>query len=113
MSKENKRKCGFGRMCKGIARNSYLLYIKIMVQMAVNVDENVKYDIEKLYKKLGMNINTAINIFFQQCLIEQRLPFQQKIARNHIPLKERLKNYTGNYKTEEWDTGEPVGRELL
>jgi DNA-damage-inducible protein J len=85
----------------------------IMVQMAVNVDENVKHDIEKLYNRLGMNINTAVNIFFQQCLIEQGFPFQQKTARKHIPLKERLKNYSGDYKTEEWDTGEPVGREWL
>jgi DNA-damage-inducible protein J len=84
-----------------------------MVQMAVNVDENVKQDIEKLYNKLGINIGTAVNIFFQQCLIEQGFPFQQKTARKHIPLKERLKNYGGNYKTEESDTGEPVGRELL
>jgi addiction module RelB/DinJ family antitoxin len=84
-----------------------------MVQIAVNVDENVINDIEKLYNRLGMNINTAINIFFQQCLIEQGFPFQQKTARNHIPLKERLKNYSGDYKTVEWDTGEPVGRERL
>jgi len=28
-----------------------------MVQMAVNIDENVKHDIEKLYNRLGMNIN--------------------------------------------------------
>jgi DNA-damage-inducible protein J len=81
-----------------------------MVQMAVNVDENVKNDIEKLYNRLGMNINTAVNLFFQQCLIEQDFPFHQNTARKHIPLKERLKNYSGNYKTEEWDTGEPVGR---
>jgi len=59
-----------------------------------------------------MNISTAVNIFFQQCLIEQGFPFQQKIAQKHIPLKERLKNYTGNYKTDEWDTGEPVEREI-
>jgi len=84
-----------------------------MVQMAVNVDENVKYDIEKLYDSLGTNINAAVNLFFQQCLIEQGLPFQQKTEHKHIPLKERLKNYDGNYKTEEWDTGKPVGRELL
>jgi addiction module RelB/DinJ family antitoxin len=81
--------------------------------MALNVDENVKHDIEKLYDRLGMSISTAVNIFFQQCLIEQDFPFQKKIASTHIPLKERLKNYNGNYKTEEWDTGEPVGRELL
>jgi len=26
---------------------------------------------------------------------------------------ERLEGYTGDYKTTEWDTGEPVGREVL
>ncbi|MDR1802041.1 MAG: hypothetical protein LBQ94_00405 [Treponema sp.] len=84
-----------------------------MTQIAVNVDENVKHDIEKLYDSLGMNINTAVNIFFEQCLIEQGFPFPQKTAGKHITLKERLKNYSGDYKAEEWDTGEPVGRELL
>jgi antitoxin component of RelBE/YafQ-DinJ toxin-antitoxin module len=46
-----------------------------MVQMAVTIDENVKNDVEKLYDRLGTNINTAVNIFFQQCLIEQGFPF--------------------------------------
>jgi antitoxin component of RelBE/YafQ-DinJ toxin-antitoxin module len=87
-----------------------------MVQMTVSVDENVINDIEKLYNNLGMNINTAVNMFFQQCLMEKCLPFQQNQVlhgRRHIPLKERLKDYNGDYKTEEWDTGEPMGREVF
>jgi addiction module RelB/DinJ family antitoxin len=88
-----------------------------MAQMAsvvnVSVDENVKQDIEKLYSKLGMNVNIAVNMFFKQCLMEQGLPFQQKTAYKHIPLKERVKNHREDYKTEEWDTGEPIGRELF
>ena len=84
-----------------------------MVQMAVNVDENVKHDIEKLYNRLGININTAVNMFFQQCLIEQGFPFQQKTPRKHIPLKERLKNYNGNYKAEEWEIGRASCRERV
>jgi len=28
-------------------------------------------------------------------------------------IAERLEGYTGDYKTEEWDTGSPVGRELF
>ena len=80
----------------------------------VRVDENVKRDIEKLYDSLGMNISTAVNMFFKQCLMEQGLPYQPKIKqRRHIPLKERLKDYDGDYKTEECDTGEPVGREVF
>lgn len=83
-----------------------------MTQMAVKIDEDVVNDIERLYNSLGMNISTAVNLFFRQCLIEQGLPFQPKL-RKHIPLKERLKGYNGNYKAEEWDTGEPIGMEII
>jgi len=79
----------------------------------VRVDESVKRDIEKLYESLGMNISTAVNMFFKQCLIEQGLPYQPKVKHRHISLKERLKDYSGDYKTEEWDTGEPLGREVF
>ena len=65
----------------------------------IRVDENVKRDIEILYDSLGMNISTAVNMFFRQCLMEQGLPFQPKVR--HVPLKERLKDYDGDYKTEE------------
>ena len=48
----------------------------------VRVDQNVKNEIEKLFDSLGMNISTAVNIFFKQCLMEQGLPFQPKIKYN-------------------------------
>ena len=35
------------------------------------------------------------------------------IKRQHISTKERLKDYYGDYKTEEWDIGEPVGNEVF
>ena len=79
----------------------------------VRVDERVKREIEQLYDSLGMNISTAVNMFFKQCLMEQGLPYQPKVKCKHIPLKERLKDYEGDYKTEEWDTGEPVGQEVF
>ena len=34
-------------------------------------------------------------------------------GRRHIPLKQRLKDYNGDYKAEEWDTGEPVRETIL
>lgn len=33
--------------------------------------------------------------------------------RQHRTLKERFASYTGNYVTEEWDTGMPVGDEIF
>ena len=44
----------------------------------VRVDENVKRNIEILFESMGMNISTAVNIFFRQCLTENALPFQPK-----------------------------------
>ncbi len=34
-------------------------------------------------------------------------------SKKHLTLKERLKNYNGDYKCSEWDTSTPVGREVL
>jgi len=79
----------------------------------VRVDNEIKRDIEKLFNGLGMNISTGVNMFFRQCLMEQGLPYQPKIKLRRLTTVERLKDYDGNYKTEEWDTGEPVGREVL
>ena len=80
----------------------------------VRVDENIKKDIEVLFESLGMNISTAVNMFFRQCLIEQGLPYQPKVKhKKHIPLRERLEGYNGDYKVEEWDTGSPTGREVF
>lgn len=34
-------------------------------------------------------------------------------TKRHKSLKERLENYNGDYQCTEWDTGSPVGREVL
>ena len=82
----------------------------------VRVDENTKREVEILFDKLGMNISTAVNMFFKQALMEEGLPFQPKVMykeRNHIPLKERLKDFDGSFEVEDWDDGEPVGQEII
>lgn len=82
----------------------------------VRVEEHIKREVEILFNELGMNISTAVNMFFKQSLMENALPFQPRVThkkRKHIPLKERLKDFDGNFEIEEWDDGEPVGREIL
>ena len=78
----------------------------------VRVDDDVKRDIEFLLDKMGMNISTVVNMLFRQMLMDEALPFQPKYRRRRLTTAERLKNYSGDYKTEEWDTGEPTGREV-
>jgi DNA-damage-inducible protein J len=79
----------------------------------VRVDENVKRDVELLLDKMGMNISTVVNMLFKQILMDEALPFQPKYKHRRLTTAERLREYDGRYKIEEWDTGEPVGREEL
>jgi len=64
----------------------------------VRVEENVKRDIEKLFDGLGMNISTAVNMFFKQCLMEQGLPYQPKIK-----YRQSLKSYLESYYGKDFD----------
>jgi len=56
----------------------------------VRVDENVKRNIEALFDSMGMNVSTAVNMFFKQCLTENALPFQPR-AKPNISLREALR----------------------
>lgn len=44
----------------------------------VRVNDTVKQDVEALFNSFGMNISTAVNVFFAQCLRERAIPFQIK-----------------------------------
>jgi len=56
----------------------------------VRVDESIKRNVEMLFDNMGMNISTAINMFFRQCLLEEALPFQPRVKRG-VSLKEALR----------------------
>lgn len=43
---------------------------------------------------------------------DNNIVLKKSVAKKHIPLAERLKNYNGNYVAEEWNTG-TVGNEEL
>jgi len=58
--------------------------------ISVRVDETVKQNVEVLFNSMGMNISTAVNIFFKQCLMEKALPFQPR-AKPSESLNEILK----------------------
>jgi antitoxin MazE len=39
--------------------------------------------------------------------------FLKRNEQKHVPLKERIKNYNGNYKVSEWNTGKNIGKEVF
>lgn len=47
---------------------------KTMFAMRINKSE--KNELRKLYADMGLDLSTAVNLFFKQSLLENGLPFQ-------------------------------------
>ena len=50
-----------------------------MATVTARVDENVKKEAETLFKKMGLNMSTAMNMFLKKCILEQGIPFELKV----------------------------------
>ena len=48
------------------------------VMMKIEIDNKVKKDADKLFKELGLDTNTAINIFLKQSINKRAIPFRIK-----------------------------------
>lgn len=46
-----------------------------MATLTVNVDDAVKADADALYKSMGMNLTTAVNVFLRKSLQVGGMPF--------------------------------------
>ena len=51
-----------------------------MTNLNIRVDEQLKADAQALYKSLGMDLSTAINVFLRQSVQMQGLPFRPHIS---------------------------------
>ena len=57
------------------------------VRVNVNVDRDTKEAAEKLYKELGLNMSTAVNMFLKRSILERGIPFPVDL---HVPNDETL-----------------------
>ena len=48
---------------------------ELSANINIRIDETTKKEAENLFKDLGMNISTAINLFLRQSIRNQALPF--------------------------------------
>ena len=56
--------------------------------MTIRIDSELKKEAEELFSDLGMNLTTAVNVFFRQAVRRQQLPFS--IGRYPLPNAETL-----------------------
>lgn len=43
---------------------------------AMRIDKQEKAQLKQLYADLGLDLSTAVNLFFRQSIVENGLPFQ-------------------------------------
>ena len=43
--------------------------------LSIRMDEDLKADAEEFFSDIGMNLTTAITVFFRQAVRENRIPF--------------------------------------
>ena len=46
--------------------------------LTIRIDEDLKRDAEALFNRIGLNMSSAINVFFRQTLRAQAIPFELK-----------------------------------
>ena len=46
--------------------------------LTIRIDEDIKHEAETLFNRIGLNISSAINVFFRQAIREQSIPFALK-----------------------------------
>ena len=47
--------------------------------LTIRIDEELKRDAETLFNRIGLNLSSAINIFFRQAVGAQAIPFELKV----------------------------------
>jgi len=46
--------------------------------LTIRIDEGIKQEAETLFNRIGLNLSSAINVFFRQAIREQSIPFELK-----------------------------------
>ena len=86
--------------------------------MTIRIDKDLKKSVDNLFKNLGTNTNSAINMFLRQCEREQGLVFTPSM--NQTPSKELLESLqeiedykNGKIELDSYDDVKTLRRNLI
>lgn len=55
------------------------------VPTTLSIDAEVKARVQTLFAELGLDLSTAVNLFFRRCLMENGIPFDVALPRAAAP----------------------------
>lgn len=67
-------------------------------KMTIRMDTDIKQQAQELFAKFGLDMTTAINMFLNQAVMEQSIPFRIYIPQSQDKL---VMNFEGNPKEDE------------
>jgi len=79
-------------------------------KISVRIDPVTKNGAERIFKKLGLTASQAINLFYQQTVLQQGMPFLT-LTPNSLTA-ETLKNARSRSDLKEFDTMEDLLKDL-
>lgn len=56
------------------------------VPTTLSIDAEVKARVQTLFAELGLDLSTAVNLFFRRCLMENGIPFDVALPRAAAPV---------------------------
>lgn len=59
------------------------------VPTTLSIDAEVKARVQTLFAELGLDLSTAVNLFFRRCLMENGIPFDIALPRAAAPAPAR------------------------
>jgi addiction module RelB/DinJ family antitoxin len=75
-------------------------------RLSVRVDDNIKHNAEAVFKALGMNLSTGINIFLSRVAQSRSIPFALELDHDLLDIQMREAVKAKMDKTRE--TGTPI-----
>ncbi|TXJ55699.1 type II toxin-antitoxin system RelB/DinJ family antitoxin [Brachyspira aalborgi] len=82
--------------------------------MKIEIDNKVKKDADKLFKELGLDTNTAINIFLKQSINKRAIPFKVKNEEHNFYNKNNVRILKERYdKLHSKDKNSAIIKELI
>ena len=84
------------------------------IMMKIEIDNKVKKDADKLFKELGLDTNTAINIFLKQSINKRAIPFRVKNEEHNFYNKNNVRILKERYdKLHSKDKNSAIIKELI
>ena len=84
------------------------------IMMKIEIDNKVKKDADKLFKELGLDTNTAINIFLKQSINKRAIPFKVKNEEYNFYNKNNIRILKERYdKIHSKDKNSAIIKELI